>query len=306
MNLKDDNWFGKCDLNFIKRPACPGAIYSITSFQGGCCSPFKLMRGSRNDDGRLEIPLLHTAGGLVGGDKLLVKVKADLGTSGLLTTAAAQKVYGSVGLSKLHPEGQWASQKCEFEINDDADLEWLPQELVLFGEGLYEQSVRVDLLPNSSFLSAEIVRLGRTAKGEKLGKGCWRSRLEICRHLSDRNVWEFVDQLELAGSALSSDHGMANQSVFGSMIWSAPCWVSEEMLNELAQNALKDRFGLEGLMSCSVLDHGLTARFLGSSTQTARAWFFRIWVHTRRLRKLSTPKPLRVWPMQEDFFAESM
>jgi len=300
MSSNDDMWFGNCDLRLIKRPNIPALVTGVTSHQARCCAPFKLLRGSHDNDGRLEIPILHTAGGMVGGDNLSVTVKAEKGTSGLLTTAAAQKVYGSVGISKIHPEGAWARQQCGFEIEEGADLEWLPQELVLFGEGLYEQCVRVDLFPNSSFLSVEIVRLGRTAKGECLGKGCWRSRLEICRHYPDRNIWEFVDQLELGGDALSSDHGMANQPVLGSLVWVAPSWVSQEILNNLAQNSLEERFGLEGLMSCSVLDHGLSARYIGASTQAARFWFFRIWVLTRRYRKLCIPKPLRVWPMQED------
>lgn len=305
MRTNDNDWHGNCELTLIKREVEAGHSKSFTSHQGRCSAPFKLMRGVNNDDGRFEIPLLHTAGGLVGGDQLRVKVKAKQGTSGLLTTVAAQKVYGSVGLSTVHPEGKWAKQFCQFELNDDADFEWLPQELVLFGEGLFEQNMHVELNPSSSFLSAEIVRLGRTAAGEQLGNGCWRSRLEICRQLPHRNQWEFVDQLELGGNALTSEHGMSNQPVFGSMIWIAPTSIPNDSLNQLVKTSLNQRTELDGLMSCSSLEHGFSARYIGTSSQEARYWFFRIWAQIRKLRKLSTPKVLRVWPMQEDPFSRT-
>ena len=85
-----------------------------------------------------------------------LKVKANEGTLALLTTVAAQKVYGSVGLSRIKPEGMWAIQDSKFFIDRKADLEWIPQELVLFGDGLYEQNMRVEVHEDSSFLSAEV------------------------------------------------------------------------------------------------------------------------------------------------------
>lgn len=306
MSQDEVAWHGTCELRLIKRPVAGRGLSSLTSHQVSCCAPYKLLRGSNDVDGRFEVPLLHTSGGLVGGDQLTLKVTAEEGTRSLITTGAAQKVYGSVGRSTLHPEGKWAKQSCHFDIHKNADLEWLPQELVLFGEGLYEQNMHVDILPDSSFISAEVVRLGRTASGENLGNGCWRSHLEICRHLPEKKQWEFVDRLELGGNALISEHGMGKQPVFGSMVWLAPTFLSKDILNELVQSSLAERIGLDGQMSCTALDHGLSARYLGASSQAARFWFFRIWSHTRKLRQLSSPKPLRIWPMQENPFAETM
>ena len=306
MSPKDSAWHANCDLRLIKRSDPAGSINSFTSHQVLCSAPFKVMRGSNDVDGRFEVPILHTAGGLVGGDQLNLKIRADCGALGLVTTVAAQKVYGSVGLSTLHPKGKWAKQACHFQIQKNADLEWLPQELVIFGEGLFEQTMVVDLYPESSFISAEVVRLGRTASGEDLGSGCWRSKLEVCRHFSEKKEWEFIDRLELGGEALSSTHGIGNQPVLGSMIWIAPTWISKEMLDQLVQSCLLERNQLQGSMSCSALDHGLSARYLGTSSQAARYWFCRIWAHTRKLRKLSSPRLLRVWPMQENPFTETL
>jgi urease accessory protein len=69
----------------------------------------------------------------------------------LLTSVAAQKVYGSVGRSRLAPQGRWAQQELLFQLAAGADLEWLPQELVLFADGLFEQICRVELAPGASW-----------------------------------------------------------------------------------------------------------------------------------------------------------
>ena len=43
--------------------------------QGGSTAPLRLQRGFRRADGRCELPILHTAGGLVGGDRLSLEVE---------------------------------------------------------------------------------------------------------------------------------------------------------------------------------------------------------------------------------------
>lgn len=267
--------------------------------QSICRAPFKLMRASYNSDGRCELPILHTAGGLVGGDQLSVTVDCEKNSNSLLTSVAAQKIYGTIGRSKRCPEGQWARQQCNFRVDEHSDLEWMPQEVVVFANGLFEQKLHVDLFPSSSFLSAEVVRLGRTALGETLELGCWRSSLEICRQTPEGKCWEFVDRLELSRDALVSEHGMANQPVFGSFVWVAPKSFKTNEIDDLLLACRKDREGLRGFMTCSAINRGISARYLGPSTQAARFWFFRIWLRTRLLRGLATPDPLRVWPMQE-------
>ena len=73
-----------------------------------------------------------------------------------------------------------------------------------------------------------------------------------------------------------------------------------------SEEALLERNHIVGKMSCDSLKHGITARYLGSSSQAARYWFCRIWAHTRYLRKLSMPRILRLWPMQENPFGETL
>ena len=160
-------WSGSAQLRFLQR-------HGITHHQGGASAPLKLMRSFAQASGHCELPLLHTAGGLVGGDQLQLTAELAPGSQALITSVAAQKVYGTVRRSRRHPQGCWAQQQLRFHQAADSDLEWLPQELVLYADALYQQNMRVELAEGASFLAMEVVRLGRTAAGEQLQNGCWR------------------------------------------------------------------------------------------------------------------------------------
>ncbi|MCX5947224.1 MAG: urease accessory protein UreD [Cyanobacteria bacterium] len=302
-------WHGQAQLRF----ECSAT--GDTRFQGRCRAPLKVQRGFLQADGRCELPLLHTAGGLVGGDRLSVEVSLATGSRALITSVAAQKVYGSIGRSRRAPQGDWAVQELDFALAASADLEWLPQELVLYADGLYKQRARVTLAPGASWLGAEVVRLGRSAAGESLGAGRWRSLLEI-RRLSDSGSsggttiarpnadspgnWVLVDRLELGQESLQGQHGMAGQPVFGSLVWAAPETLPAPALAALLELCRLDRQGLEGEMACGALEPGLVARYRGPSTTAARSWFTRIWYRIRAARGLAPPELPRVWPFQEE------
>jgi len=267
-------WRGEATLRFQRQG-------EDTIHQGSACSPLKLQRAFRQGSGHCELPLLHTAGGLVGGDELRITAALEPGSRALLTSVAAQKVYGTVARSRRSPAGAWAQQQLSFQLATGSDLEWLPQELVLYADGLFEQRARVELEAGASFLGAEVVRLGRTAAGEALGAGRWRSCLEIRRN------------------------GRAGQPVFGSLVWIAPQPLADAEQAQLLADCRADRHGLEGEMACGPLEQGLVARYRGPSSQAARYWFSRIWRRSRSLRQLAPPELPRVWPFQEQPYAAS-
>jgi len=290
-------WHGRASLRFSRGGD------GLSLHQGSASAPLKIQRGFHRADGRCELPLLHTAGGLVGGDRLSVTAHLEPGSRALLTSVAAQKVYGSIGRSRLRPEGAWAMQELTFQLEEGADLEWLPQELVLYADGLYEQHMRVTLAPGAGWLGAELVRLGRTAAGESLGAGRWRSLLEIRRRDPGGDRWELVDRLELGGSALVEAHGLAGEPVFGSLVWAAPRKLAGPELAKLVEACRGDRSGLEGTMACGALEQGLVARYRGPSSTAARSWFTRLWARIRAAQGLAAPELPRVWPFQETPFA---
>ena len=297
--ISNGAWHGTAELRF----SC--AADGRTQHQGGTTAPLRVQRPFGRADGRCELPLLHTAGGLVGGDQLNITAQLGPGSRVLLTSVAAQKVYGSIGRSRVSPAGAWARQELSFKVGAGADLEWLPQDLVLFANGLYEQRTRVWLASGASWLGAEVVRLGRTAAAETLGEGRWRCLLEIEREgpNGEGGHWELVDRLELGGEGLLQGHGMAAEPVFGSLVWAAPQPLAAAPLAQLLAACRADRGDLPGELACGALEQGLVARYRGPSSQAARTWFSRLWARIRAANRLAPPERPRVWPFQEEPFA---
>jgi urease accessory protein len=297
--ISNGAWHGTAELRF----SC--AADGRTQHQGGTTAPLRVQRPFGRADGRCELPLLHTAGGLVGGDQLNITAQLGPGSRVLLTSVAAQKVYGSIGRSRVSPAGTWARQELSFKVGAGADLEWLPQDLVLYANGLYEQRTRVWLASGASWLGAEVVRLGRTAAAETLGEGRWRCLLEIEREgpNGEGGHWELVDRLELGGEGLLQGHGMAAEPVFGSLVWAAPQPLAAAALAKLLAACRADRGDLPGELACGALEQGLVARYRGPSSQAARTWFTRLWARIRAANRLPPPERPRVWPFQEEPFA---
>ena len=265
-----------------------------TIHQGGCTAPLKLSRAFAHGS-TCELSLLHTAGGLVGGDVLHVNCRLAPHSRALLTSVAAQKVYGSVGRSRLQPEGAWARQRLICQVEDGAWLGWFPQETVVFANGLLQQEQRVDLKGSGAWLGVEVVRLGRTAAAETVGRGCWRSRLELWR--GQRLL--LGDPMALDSASRQRLHGLAGQPVVGMLNWAGGLRLDAAALDACRQA----RGNLSGEMEAGMIhDDGgdlLCCRYRGDSTQAARCWFVRIWTLIHQWRGEPPPVLPRVWPLQD-------
>ncbi len=234
--------------------------------------------------------VLHTAGGIVGGDRLCQNIHLEPASQALITTAAASKVYGSRGKSSTSPEGQQARQTIKIQVDADACLEWLPQETIVFNGAVYQQDLRVELAAGASWLGWEITRFGRSASGEKFLQGEWRSHTEIWQQ--GRPIW--LDRQWLPGGEeiLNSPHGLAGQPVVATL-----AWVGQTVSPEIVEKArmLWSAKELPGEAGVTQLMSGLLCRYRGSSTAEVRNWFTDVW-QLLRLSFLGRPitKP-RVW-----------
>ena len=70
------SWEGNCFLNFFNNKSILGNV-DKTIFKSKSTSPFKLLKATHDEEGRCILPVLHTAGGLVGGDLLDFEVKLE-------------------------------------------------------------------------------------------------------------------------------------------------------------------------------------------------------------------------------------
>ncbi len=232
--------------------------------------------------------MLHTAGGIVGGDRLSSQVRLHPNAQVLLTTAAATKVYGS---------NQESIQTVHIQVAENAGLEWLPQETIIFDGARYRQSMRVELDLGATWLGWDITRLGRSARGEQFLSGEWRSHLEVWQ--AGRLLW--IDPQWLLGGSemLQSAHGLAGCAVVGSFGFVGR-EVSREFVAEVRSLLADEEDAIEfpaAEMGATRLMSGFLCRYRGSSTTEAKQRFIRVWDLLRQ-HYLGRSRCLpRVWQM---------
>jgi urease accessory protein len=251
-----EGWHGKLNLVYADRHNTTKLIYSHHQ------APLKVQRPFYPEGEKVcHSVILHTAGGMVGGDRLSSNIHLQPQAQTLITTAAASKIYRSNGLQ--------ARQTIQMQVDADACLEWLPQETILFNNAIYRQDLRVELATGASFLGWEITRFGRSARGEKFLQGEWRSHTEIWQE----GIPLWIDRQYLPGSEdiFHSPHGLAGKPIVGSLVW-----VSGGVSAEIVEKTRNLWHG-EGEAGVSRLQHGLLCRYRGASTSEVRNWFIDVW-----------------------------
>lgn len=175
-------------------------------YQDGC-GKIRLPRDARAEG--LEAVLINSSGGLTGGDRLEWAAEAGAGAQLTLTTQACEKVYRA-------RDGA-AEVRTVLTAGDDARLDWLPQETIVFdGAGLH-RTLEADLAAGAQLLAVEAVILGRTAMDETVRVGAIRDRWRIRRE--GRLV--FADDLRLEGAVAALAAGapiLAGARAFASLL----------------------------------------------------------------------------------------
>ncbi|MBW4574823.1 MAG: urease accessory protein UreD [Aphanothece sp. CMT-3BRIN-NPC111] len=276
-NTSPTGWYGSLNLVYAHRQGATQLIHTQVK------APLKVQRPFYPEGSEVcHSVVLHTAGGVVGGDRNSLDFHLEPNAQALITTAAAAKIYRSNGLE--------ARQTIQMQVEAGACLEWLPQETIVFNGAIYRQDLRVELAPGALWLGWEITRFGRSARGEQFLQGEWRSHTEIWQ--KGRPLWIDRQWLPAGEEILNSPHGLAGQPVVASLAWVGGA-VSPEIVDKARSLwAATERQGEAGVTQ---LTQGLLCRYRGFSSSEVRNWFTEVW-HLLRLSYLgrSSCRP-RVW-----------
>jgi urease accessory protein len=109
-------------------------------------------------DNSLQAVLMNTAGGLTGGDAFDWHGEAAPNAHLVLTTPACERVYRSLGTDAVVANRLIA--------HENARVDWLPQETILFEGARLRRTLDVDLAEGATLLAVEAILLGRQAMGE--------------------------------------------------------------------------------------------------------------------------------------------
>lgn len=227
--------------------------------------------------------ILHTAGGIVGGDRLTQQLRLQPHSHVLTTTPAATKVYRS--------NGQVAKQEIAIYLEPETVLEWLPQETIVFDGAIYEQELRVELGQDAVWLGWDITRFGRSSRGERFCQGEWRNYTEVWQQ--GQPLW--CDRQWLPGNIdlCNHDHGLGGKPLVGSLVLIGKPVSSQliQQIRELSQFLdISSDFGVS-----QTLAQGVICRYRGQSTPEIKVCFQQIWQLLRQsVLKCSVIKP-RIW-----------
>jgi urease accessory protein len=220
--------------------------------------------------------LLNTAGGLTGGDCVATSVTAAAAASVTMTTAAAEKIYRSLGRD--------CTVAVDLAVGDGAWLEWLPQETILFDGARLRRNILARVAATGRLLATEMLVFGRVARGERWTNGAVRERWRVER--AGELAW--FDAMRLDGDAIAAPAGFGGAEAFATALYVGADAERHLTLAREVTDAASCRAG------ATLVNGVLLARFIGAAPGT-RAALAR---YIGALRQVSAGLPARaprVW-----------
>ncbi|MFM9882221.1 MAG: urease accessory protein UreD [Burkholderiales bacterium] len=223
--------------------------------------------------------LIHPPAGMASGDELAIDTRLGAGSHVLLTTPGAGKWYRS--------SGPFARQAFDFEVNAGAVLEWLPQESIFFNDTRADLRLDVSLAPDARFIGWDLFCFGRTASRERFERGECRVSTTILR--DGKPIWIERGIIEGGNRILAAASGLAGEPVTGTLIAAA-----DTLTAELVRVCRVPRPRI-GDGAVTLLPGILVARYLGPSTEAARAYFIELWTLIRPALLACEATVPRIW-----------
>ncbi len=220
--------------------------------------------------GQVCYAAINPGGGYLGGDRYRFTLDVDAGASLLFTSQAATKVYRT----PIEP----ARQHTEIRLGPDAVLESLPDQLIVYREGSYEQTTRAEVHPRATYIAAEVVTPGWAPEGTRFGYRRAVLRTEIRRPGSPDPVLVDAVVLEPATSELAGLGGLDGHSHLGSLL------VVDRRVDAELLDAIQDCCDAAGLLAGVSLGPGpaVVLRVLGDDTPSVTGLLVRVDALLRR------------------------
>jgi urease accessory protein len=220
-----------------------------------------------------HVYLVHPPGGIVGGDRLRFDATLQPQAHSVITTPAATKFYRTLPDRHAVLDQTLRAQ--------DATLEWLPQETILFREARAHTTTRIELAGRSRFIGWELMCYGRPACNELFDNGNAKQQLEVW--IDEYPV--LLDRLHIDGEnpTMRAPWGLAGHSLLGTLL------AYPAIENDLEAARVHEGF------ACTLVDGVLSCRLVSNDADTAKRSFVHLW-RTLRPRIVGREAVLpRIW-----------
>jgi urease accessory protein len=227
-----------------------------------------------NNAGGAEAVIINTGGGVAGGDHVRITATAEENARATLSTPSAERIYGALA-------GSTAKFDVDLHIGENAQLNWLPQETILFDKARLERSLTVDMAASATALICETIIFGRAAMGETVTSARYTDKWRIRR----AGALIFADNTKLDGSIadLLARPAIADKA----HVASATLYIAPDAEERLP--AIRAALATTEANAASAWNGMLIIRALGQNSQSVRKLL------TRLLPILSGNDLPRVW-----------
>lgn len=185
------SWLARLDLDF--HVACEAGHASSAGMQSRTIlthqhlGPLRIQKALYPEGpSQCHAIIVHPPGGIAGGDRLEVNIQSKVHSQSLLTTPSAAKWYGTDATIP-------ATQRVEIDLA--GQLEWLPQETIVFDRAMVESELSIRAAGTGAMLGWDHLIFGRRASGESFDTGRFAQSLKVT--LSESLVWH--DRIVLNG-----------------------------------------------------------------------------------------------------------
>jgi urease accessory protein len=160
----------------------------------------------------LEAMIVNTAGGMAGGDRFALDLAVGPDARLVVTSAAAEKVYRTLGAE--------TTIVARLKVAAGGEMAWLPQETILFDSARLRRTIEVDLAADARLLLAEAVIFGRSGMGETVADGFLLDRWRVRR--GGRLIHAETVRLDGTVAAKLAQSAVANGGVAIASVLSVP------------------------------------------------------------------------------------
>jgi urease accessory protein len=226
--------------------------------------------------------IIHPPAGIAGGDILDIQADLSPGCHAVLSTPSATKWYKSL----RNP----ATQTIRFTLEENAKLDWLPQENLFFKGANANVITTLNLSSSASFIGWDAIMLGRYASGEEWTHGHIHMLNEIRR--DGKLIWienGHIDAQDIYTKSLPQ---------LGSWPVCATLWATgANCLNGLADQLSPMMPWTDRLRAgVTLMPQGvLLVRAVSTDVELVRHWMIDVWTKLRPIVHGVPAQPLRLW-----------
>ena len=283
-----EQWLARLEMTFAHRQQKTKLVNTLRE------GPLSVQRAFYPETtGAAHLYLLHPPAGIVSGDELHVAASLEDNCQVLLTTPGANRFY------RAREAEQVASKQCQFNrftVADNAHLEYLPHETLVYSNANAFSHTQVYLDKGASYVGWDIACLGLPHIDQPFCKGQLTQTFSLYHNQGIR----FHDCLALrAKDALHESRiGLAGHHVVGTMVLfngveaSSNLWAKN--LCSLIRSCI-DALNLCNFMSVTQLQGVVVVRYLGEDSEVCREGFVHIWMQTRPQVSGHLAVPPRIW-----------